>query len=105
MVAVWAEADLVVADQFRDGNVPAHQEPLSCCRMAFEALPRTVSERYFRGDSACYETELLQWLSSEDRQREPGGPIGFAVRAVISQQLAAAVRAVPEQKWETFDKE
>ena len=47
MVAVWAEADLIVADQFRDGNVPAHQEPLSCCQMAFAALPTTVTERYF----------------------------------------------------------
>src|SRR5208283_4411723 len=28
MVAVWAEADLVLADEFRDGNVPARQEPL-----------------------------------------------------------------------------
>ena len=33
MIALWAEADLGVADQFRGGNVPAHQEPLSCCQM------------------------------------------------------------------------
>ena len=24
MLAVWAETDLVLADEFRDGNVPAH---------------------------------------------------------------------------------
>ena len=53
MIALWAEADLIVADQFRHGNVTAKQEPLSCARMAFEALPDTVDERYFRGDSAC----------------------------------------------------
>jgi hypothetical protein len=105
MLAVWAEADLVVADQFRDGNVPAHQEPLPCCRMAFEALPTTVSERYFRGDSACYESELLQWLSSEDRDAEPGGRIGFAISAVMSPELSAAVQAVPEKEWSTFDTE
>jgi hypothetical protein len=105
MIAVWAEADLIVADQFRDGNVPAHQEPLTCCRMAFEALPQTVRERYFRGDSACYEAELLQWLSSEDRRREPGGGIGFAISAVMSPELGAAVEAVPEKEWQTFDKE
>ena len=105
MIAVWAEADLVVADQFRDGNVPAHQEPLVCCRMAFEALPHAVRERYFRGDSACYEAELLQWLSSEDRQREPGGGIGFAISAVMSPELSEAVGAIPEKEWQTFDKE
>ena len=52
MIALWAEADLIVADEFRDGNVPAHQEPLKCCQMAFQALPATIRERYFRGDSA-----------------------------------------------------
>ena len=102
MIAVWAEADLIVADQFRDGNVPAHQEPLRCCQMAFAALPDTVRERYFRGDSACYETDLLQWLSSPERQREPGGGIGFAISAVMSRQLAQAIEAVPEQEWITF---
>ena len=35
MIAVWAEADLILADEFRDGNVPAQQEPLTCCRTAF----------------------------------------------------------------------
>ena len=73
MIALWAEADLIVADQLHDGNVPAKREPLSCCQMAFEALPETVRERYFRGDSACYENNLLDWLSSPQREQEPGG--------------------------------
>jgi hypothetical protein len=47
MVAVWAEADLVLADEFRDGNVPAKQEPLTCAKLAFAALPETVTRRYF----------------------------------------------------------
>lgn len=29
MLAVWAEMDLIVADQFRDGNVPAVMAPLA----------------------------------------------------------------------------
>jgi len=105
MVALWAEADLVVADEFRDGNVPAQQQPLTCCRMAFEALPETVSERYFRGDSACYEKGLLQWLSSKAREAEPGGRIGFAVSAQMSRELAAAVGKVKEKQWKTLDTE
>ena len=105
MIALWAEGDLIVADQFRDGNVPAKQEPLSCARMAFEALPDTVCERYFRGDSACYETDLLQWLSAEDRHSQPGGRIGFAISAMMSTELATASRAVAEHDWVTFDEE
>jgi hypothetical protein len=84
MVAVWAEADLVVADEFRDGNVPAKQEPLTCARMAFAALPEDLTARYFRGDSACHESGLLDWLKDAQRAKEPGGAIEFAVSAVMS---------------------
>ena len=105
MVAVWAEADLVVADQFRDGNVPAKQEPLTCAQLAFAALPADLRARYFRGDSACHENGLLSWLKDPARATEPGGAIGFAVSAVMSQALAAAVRQVQEKGWKTFGKE
>jgi len=71
MLAVWAEADLVLADEFRDGNVPARQEPLTCAKNAFAALPTNITARYFRGDSACHEGELLQWLTHADRATEP----------------------------------
>lgn len=105
MLAVWAEADLVVADEFRDGNVPARQDPLTCCRNAFAALPQAVEERYFRGDSACYEWHLMRWLASDQRQKEAGGRIGFAISAAMSRELAEAVAKVNEQEWQTIDTE
>jgi Transposase DDE domain group 1 len=105
MVAVWAEADLVLADEFRDGNVPAKQDPLSCAKLAFAALPETITQRYFRGDSACHENDLLDWLKHPDREKEPGGPISFGVSAVMSESLAEALRKVKEAGWKTFDKE
>lgn len=105
MVAVWAEAELVVADEFRDGNVPARQAPLNCAKMAFAALPDTVRERYFRGDSACHENELVEWLNASERTQEPGGRIGFAVSAVMDKALAQAVAQVPDKQWATYGKE
>lgn len=105
MVAVWAEADLVVADEFRDGNVPARQAPLNCAKMAFEALPETIRERYFRGDSACHESELIEWLSAPERAQEPGGRIGFAVSAVVDKHLAQVIANVSEKQWQTYAKE
>ncbi len=105
MVAVWAEADLVLADEFRDGNVPAQQEPLTCAQLAFAALPDTIQQRYFRGDCACHENGLLGWLKHPDREKEPGGRIGFAVSARMSQELAAAIGKVKPADWKTFDKE
>jgi hypothetical protein len=105
LLVAWAEADLVVADEFREGNVPARQAPMPCVRAGFAALPATVTERFFRGDSACHENELLAWLAHPDRATEPGGAIGFAVSAVQTEPLAAALRAVPEPQWQTFGTE
>ena len=102
MVAVWSEADLVLADEWRDGNVPARQAPLTCAQWAFAALPATVTQRYFRGDSACHENQLLHWLKAPERAQEAGGAIGFCVSAQMTEDLQKAVRAVPGEQWTTF---
>ena len=71
MVALWAEMNVVVAEEFRDGNVPALKDPLRVAQRAYAALPETIQERYFRGDSACDEEALLSWLRNEKRANGP----------------------------------
>jgi hypothetical protein len=73
VTAGWAELNLVVADPFRDGNVPASFAPLPVAQAAFAALPLTLQEYYYRGDSACHEHALLSWLRNPVR---PAGPAG-----------------------------
>jgi hypothetical protein len=102
MLAVWAETGLVLADQFRDGNVPAQMEPLEVARQAFAAVPPTVTEYYYRGDSACHEARLVNWLRNEKREEGPQGRIGFAISARRSEALHAAIQAVPEAAWEAY---
>ena len=102
MLAVWAETGLVLADQFRDGNVPAQMEPREVAQRAFAALPSTVKEYYYRGDSACHESTLVNWLRDEQRADGPRGRIGFAISARMSEALHAAIRVVPEAAWETY---
>ena len=79
LVAVWAEQQLIVGDEFRDGNVPGGKDPLSSVKRAFENLPPWVEKRYFRGDSADYYAPLLQYLISQE--------IGFTISADMTQQL------------------
>ena len=102
MLAVWAETGLVLADQFRDGNVPAQMEPLEVGQRAFAALPGAVQEYYFRGDSACHESGLVNWLRDEHRPGGPRGRIGFAISARMSEPLHAAIRVVPESAWQPY---
>jgi hypothetical protein len=102
MVAVWAETELILADEFRDGNVPALASPVTCAQAAFAALPGTVTQYYFRGDSACHESGLLNWLRNPQRAGGPEGPIGFALSARMSVDLGHSLKAVPEAQWTTF---
>jgi hypothetical protein len=90
----WAEQDLVVADQYRDGNVPAGMDPLAVARRGFAALPPTVTTRAFRGDSACYHDPLLKYLAAE--------PIAFTISADMTEDLAAVCRA-RDVRWTPFE--
>ncbi len=102
MLAVWAEMNVVLADEFRDGNVPAMMEPRAVAKQAFAALPETVTTYYYRGDSACHESELINWLRDEKRAEGPPGFIGFAISARMSEALRKAIEKVAEQAWEPY---
>ena len=102
MLAVWAETNLVLADEFRDGNVLAMMDPLTVAKQAFAALPETVTTYYYRGDSACYESDLINWLRDDDRAEGPRGRIGFAISARMSEALHKAIESVPEEAWAAY---
>jgi hypothetical protein len=105
VLALWAEMNVVVSDEFRDGNVPAHQQLLPITRRAFQALPETVVERYFRGDSACHEQSLIEWLRDEQRAGGPAGRIGFAVSARMNPVLHAEIVATPQLRWQPYSED
>ena len=104
-LALWAEMDLILADEFRDGNVPAIREPLGCAQKAFQALPATVTEYWFRGDAACYEQELLTWLRDEKRAGGPQGRIGFAVSAPMNRELRQEIAETEPGAWKLLSED
>lgn len=101
LVAAWAETGLVLADEFRDGNVPGDVTPLTCARAAFAALPADVEHRAFRGDTACYENRLLAWLDDPQRAGGPEGRIEYAVGAPCHAGLVASLKRVTDVAWVT----
>lgn len=78
MTAYWVEQDLIRADEFRDGNVPAWMDLQRVAKEAVSAIPPTVrlvpseadpplAER-IRSDSAAYVHEFLdlnKWLTHD----------------------------------------
>jgi len=105
MLALWAELNVIVADEFRDGNVGAHTQLLPVAKQAFAALPATVEERYFRGDSACYEQDLMRWLRNRKRPEGPQGFIGFGISAKMSESLRERLWMLPEGLWKPYREE
>jgi hypothetical protein len=102
-VIYWAEQDLVLADEYRDGNVPAAMDNLRLIQRGFAALPATVTELYFRADSACYEDRVLKWLANPKRQDGPQGHIGFTISADMTKELRKVCEVVPETSWELVE--
>jgi len=102
-VLSWAEHDLVLADEYRDGNVPAAMSNLPLIQSGFAALPSTITERFFRADSACYDEKVLTWLADPARVDGPKGTIGFSVSADMTERLRQACSAVPEPSWQLYE--
>jgi hypothetical protein len=101
IIAYWAEQDLILADQFRDGNVPAGMELLPVLQKAIRALPPSVRRIRFRSDAAAYHHELLDWC----REEVQGKPrVEFAVSAMVSEELRSATQALPETVWKPLHK-
>lgn len=95
----WVEQDLVLADEYRDGNVPAGMTNLPLIQRGFAALPATVTARSFRADSACYDERVLKWLADEDRAEGPKGRIDFTISADMTEPLRRVCEGVADAHW------
>ena len=92
VVVLWAERDVILHDEFRDGHVPAGCGNVRVLEQAVANLPHGVRQLYLRADSALYETELLRWCEARE--------IGYAISADLSDQLKAEIRRLPESAWQ-----
>jgi hypothetical protein len=90
---VWAEQDLIVANEFRDGNVPAGSGNLRLLQKAKAALPPGVEQVLMRADSAAYQHDTMEFCEAEHW--------GFAISADMSPALRAVITALPESAWQT----
>jgi hypothetical protein len=98
LLVQWAETGLVLADEFRDGNVPAGQRIRELVDVAFASLPTRPAEDPWRvsvrSDSAAYEQRTL------DHWAERGWR--FAVSADMSPQLRKEILRLPFAAWQPW---
>jgi hypothetical protein len=97
LLVSWAEAGLVLADEFRDGNVPAGKEIARVVDEAYDSLPQGTWQVQVRSDSAAYDQAVLDHWDGRGWR--------FAVSADMSPQLRAAIVALPPGAWQFWAEE
>ncbi|MCP4112967.1 MAG: IS1380 family transposase [Desulfobacteraceae bacterium] len=101
----WHEQNLMIYNEFRDGNVPPGYEQSRLLKESIQQLPASVKKIQVRSDSAGYQHEFLEYMESHKGYR---GRIEFAVSCDVSKSFRSAVLATPESEWEkvySLDKE
>ena len=97
LVTYWAEADLVVHSEFRDGNVPAGFEQLRVLQEALECVPDSVEKVMLRSDTAGYQKELLKYCAQGRDERF--GVIEFAVGVRVRDEFKHEAALIEESEW------
>jgi hypothetical protein len=95
VVVVWAEKDLVVADEFRTGNVPAKMGNIRILEKAFSALPAGVEKVYVRSDSALYGHKELRFLDDNNA--------GYGISAVMNPPIKEEIEKLAESDWKLIE--
>ena len=91
----WAEQQVVVHSEFRDGNVPAGFEIQRVVAESLGQLPPGVRKVQLRSDTAGYDTELLFWCERA-REHPEYGRILFTISVDITKEFRQAVQVVTE---------
>ena len=97
----WAEQQLVLHAEFRDGNVPAGFEQLRVLKEALDMLPEGVKKVYLRSDTAGYQHDLLRYCEKTEHSRF--GRIEFAIGADVTKEFKKAVAEA--EAWKPLMKE
>lgn len=99
LIVTWAQTELVLADQFRDGNVPAGKGIAELVDEAYDSLPAHPEGWIVavRSDSAAYDVKVLDHWN--DRKWK------FAVSADMSKELRAEIGKLPPQEWQLWEEE
>jgi len=97
----WAEQDLILHSEFRDGNVWAGFEQLRVFKESLDLLPPGVEKVFLRSDSAGYQHDLLRYCAEGKNERF--GVIEFAIGVKVTDAFKDAVAAV--QEWRPLCRE
>lgn len=98
----WAEQEIILHTEFRDGNVPAGFEQLRVFKEALECLPEGINRVRLRSDTAGYQHNLLRYCATGINSRF--GVVEFAIGCDVTPEFKKAVSEVEESEWKPIYK-
>ncbi|WP_286975501.1 transposase [Acetomicrobium sp. UBA5826] len=102
----YAERDLVIHTEFRDGNVLAGYEQLRVFKESISQLPEGVKEVYLRSDTAGYQLELMKYCADpDDAVGRRFDVIKFAISCDVGKEFMEVSCRAPEDRWVPIMKE
>lgn len=104
VVNYWAEEDMILVDEFRDGNVPAAYDLLTSLMRSVEMLPDSVTEVRYRADSASYNHELMDALREGLTINGRKMKALFAISADMTESLKSEIEKLTEDEWKPVRK-
>jgi hypothetical protein len=100
----WAEQQVVLHTEFRDGNVPAGYEQLRVLKESLALLPEGIEQVLLRSDTAGYQHSLLRYCEQGEDARF--GRVEFAVGADVTPEFKKAVLTeVSQSDWQPIYRE
>jgi hypothetical protein len=97
----WAEQEILLYSEFRDGNVPAGFEQLRVFKESLECLPNWITKVRLRSDTAGYQHDLLRYCATG---ASDFGVIEFAIGCDVTAEFKQAVSEVEESDWKPLYK-
>ena len=98
----WAEQEIILHTEFRDGNVPAGFEQLRVFKEALGCLPEGINQVRLRADTAGYQHNLLRYCATVANSRF--GVIEFAIGCDVTSEFKQAVGEVEDPDWQPIYK-
>jgi len=92
----WAEQELLLHTEFRDGNVPAGFEQFRMLKESLAMLPEGVERVFLRSDTAGYQHDILKYCEKTNHARF--GRIEFAIGCDVTKEFKKAVDDVTAWK-------
>lgn len=98
----WAEQELIVHSEFRDGNVPAGFEQLRVFQESLSVLPSHIKKVRLRSDTAGYQHNLLRFC--DQKRDDRFGKIEFAIGCNVTPEFKKAIAELKETDWHSLYK-